>query len=120
MVIFLDTYAMVEIFEGNKKYLIYKYTDKITTRFNLFEFYYVILSKYGKEKAEIVFKNYRNIAREISDEVLKSAAEFKLKYKKKRFSFTDCIGYKYAESIGAKFLTGDYIFKDMPNVEFVQ
>src|SRR3989338_1227511 len=120
MVIFLDTYAMVEIFEGNEKYLIYKTANKVTTIFNLFEFYYVILSKYDKEKAEIIFKNYRNIVKEVSDSVLKSAAEFKLEHKKKRFSFTDCIGYKCAESIGAKFLTGDYVFKEFTNVEFVQ
>ena len=31
MVIFLDTYAMVEIFEGNEKYLLYKSTDSTTT-----------------------------------------------------------------------------------------
>ena len=67
-----------------------------------------------------MFKNYRAIVKEVSDEVLKSAAEFKLEHKKKRFSFTDCIGYKYAESIGAKFLTGDYVFKEFTNVEFVQ
>ena len=120
MVIFLDTYAMVEIFEGNERYMHYKPMTSLTTRFNLFEIYYVVLSKYGKEKADIVFKNYRAIAREVSDEILQSAAEFKLKHKKKRFSFTDCIGYKYAESIRAKFLTGDYAFKGFPNVEFVQ
>lgn len=120
MVIFLDTYAMVEIFEGNEKYLEYKSMESMITRFNLFEFYYVVLSKYGKEKADLVFKNYRSIAKEVNDDILKSAAEFKLKNKKKRFSFTDCIGYKYAESIGAKFLTGDYVFRDFPNVEWVQ
>ena len=120
MVIFLDTYAMIEIFEGNKKYLVYKSMEEVTTRFNLFEFYYVVLSKYGKEKADIVFKNYKNIAKEVSDDILKSAAAFKLEHKKKRFSFTDCIGYKYAESIGTKFLTGDYVFKNFSNVEFVQ
>ncbi len=120
MVIFLDTYAMVEIFEGNKNYLTYRTANIDITRFNLFEFYYVILSKYGKEKADRVFRNYRNVSKEVSDDILKSAAEFKLEHKKKRFSFTDCIGYKYAESIGAKFLTGDYLFKGFPNVEFVQ
>ena len=120
MVILLDTYAMVEIFEGNKKYLVYKGANSATTIFNLFEFYQVVLSKYDKEKADVVFKNYRAIVKEVSDEVLKSAAEFKLEHKKKRFSFTDCIGYKYAESVGAKFLTGDYVFKGFPNVEFVQ
>lgn len=120
MVIFLDTYAMVEIFEGNERYIEYKPMDKVTTRFNLFEFYYVVLSKYGKEKAEIVFKNYSSIAKEVNNNILKLAAEFKLEHKKKRLSFADCIGYKYAESIGVKFLTGDYIFKGFPNVEFVQ
>ena len=51
MVIFLDTYAMVEILEGNQKYKSYEPMEFVTTRFNLFEFYYVVLSKYGKEKA---------------------------------------------------------------------
>src|SRR3989338_5274826 len=112
MVIFINTYAMVEILEGNEKYLPYQSADFVTTRFNLFEIYYVVLEKYGKEKAEIVFKNYRSVAREVDDDVLKSAAEFKLEHKKKRLSFTDCIGYKYAEVIGGvKFLTGDYPFK---------
>ncbi|GEM_PF-3483126 len=54
MVIFLDTYALVEIFEGNEKYLNYK-----------------------------------------------------------------SMNYKYAESIGAKFVTRDYFFKDFTNVEFI-
>ena len=120
MVIFIDTFAMVEILEGNENYLPYQSADFVTTRFNLFEIYYVVLQKYGKEKAEIVFKNYRSVAKEVDDEVLKSAAEFKLEHKKKRLSFTDCIGYKYAETIGAKFLTGDYPFKGFQNVEFVQ
>ena len=66
--IFLDTYAMVEIFEGNEKYLAYKSMGSVTTRFNLFEFYYVVLAKYGKEKADIVFKNYKGIAKEVNDE----------------------------------------------------
>ena len=73
MVIFIDTYAMVEILEGNEKYLPYQSADFVTTRFNLFEIYYVVLQKYGKEKAEIVFKNYRSVAKEVDDEVLKSA-----------------------------------------------
>ena len=120
MVIFLDTYAMIEIFEGNPRYLIYESAESVTTRFNLLEFYYVILSKYGKDKSEIIFENYRSIAKEISDDVLKNAAIFKLEHKKKRFSFADCVGYKYAEAIGAKFLTGDYVFKDFPNVELIQ
>ena len=120
MVIFIDTFAMIEILEGNENYLPYQSADFVTTRFNLFEIYYVVLEKYGKEKAEIVFKNYRSVAREVDDDVPKSAAEFKLEHKKKRLSFTDCIGYKYAEVIGVKFLTGDYPFKEFQNVEFVQ
>lgn len=78
MVIFLDTYAMVEILEGNKNYLTYRSKKFVTTRLNLFEFYYVILDKYGKEKADLVFKNYVGIAWEASNEILKSAAAFKL------------------------------------------
>ncbi len=121
VVIFLDTYAMIELFEGNRNYLPYKDMSFVTTRFNLLEFYYVVLSRYGREKADFVFENYESIAKEADNTVLKAAALFKLEFKKKRFSFADCVGYKYAESMGARFLTGDEAFRDFSSmVEFVK
>ena len=55
-----------------------------------------------------------------SQEIIQSAAEFKLENKNQRLSMADCIGYKIAESLGIKFLTGDEQFKNKPNVEFVK
>ena len=46
--------------------------------------------------------------------------EFKLKYKKERVSYVDCIGHALALELGIRFLTGDEKFEDKDNVEFVK
>lgn len=52
--------------------------------------------------------------------VIEGASRFKLQYKKRNLSMTDCIGYILAKKLGIKFLTGDKEFEDMENVEFVK
>ena len=56
----------------------------------------------------------------INDGIIKEAMKFKLAHLKKRFSFADCIGYMTALKIKAKFVTGDYAFKGLENVEFIK
>ncbi len=83
MVIFLDTYALIEVDRGNAAY-----------------------------------KRYA-IVIEIDDRIITDADKLKLVNLKKRLSFADCIGYATARKFGAKFVTGDYAFKGLENVEFV-
>ena len=56
----------------------------------------------------------------IPDRVIKEAMKLKLKFKDKKLSYVDCIGYVFALELGLKFLTGDNEFKDLVNVEFVK
>lgn len=121
MVIFLDTYAIIEIDKGNPNYKDYFIgTNAITTAFNLIEVHLYYLKNFDEKEAEEVYGIVKQIVVRIDDSMIKDANKFKLKYLKKRLSFADCVGYITARRYNAKFLTGDYAFKDLENVEFVK
>ncbi|MBI2649925.1 PIN domain-containing protein [Candidatus Woesearchaeota archaeon] len=122
MVIFLDTYAIVAIDTNNPSYRKYVLdsTDAATTIFNLSETYFVYLKKFGQKEADEIYEVVRGMVVPIDDSIIKKAMKFKLVNLKKRFSFADCIGYVAALKLNAKFITGDYAFKGLENVEFVR
>ncbi|MEK6886626.1 MAG: PIN domain-containing protein [Nanoarchaeota archaeon] len=119
--LFFDSYAFFEIIEGNENYS--KYTKDIaiiTTKLNLMELHYGLLSKYGKDYADKYYDSLVQFTVEISDEIIKNANEFRNSFKKRDLSYVDCIGYTLAQSLSIKFLTGDRQFEDMDHVEFVK
>ena len=122
MVIFLDTYAIIEIAIANPDYKQYALESKksITTVFNLIEVHFYYLKNYGPNEADKIYEVVKDIAISVDDLILKEANKFKLLHLKKRFSFADCVGYVTALKFNAKFLTGDYAFKGLDNVEFVK
>ena len=122
MVIFLDTYAIIEISIANPNYRKYILDSKdvITTVFNLMETHFYYLKNFGKEEADKAYNAVKALVIPIDDSIIKEANVFKLANLKKRFSFADCIGYLTALKFNARFLTGDYVFKGLQNVEFVR
>ena len=48
---FFDTYALVELVEGNPSYAKYTGEPIYTSVFNLYEFFYSVLSEFGEKKA---------------------------------------------------------------------
>lgn len=117
---FFDTYAFYEIYEGNENYKKYEGCGIVTTKLNLFEIYLTILRDYGENDAEKIFNNYYEFVKDFNGNVIKGAAELKVKLNRRDLSMTDCIGYCAAKYLGIKFLTGDRQFQDMENVEFVK
>jgi predicted nucleic acid-binding protein len=117
---FADTYALIEIIEGNPNYKRFLKDELITSVFNLYELYYRILSKSNEQIAKKYFYYFKNNVSILNDELIFQASEIKLKYKKKRLSYTDCIGYVTSNTLRIKFLTGDKEFEDIPNVEFIK
>ena len=119
---FLDTYALIEIYLGNENYKKYVFDPEqaICTIFNLMEAHFFFLKKFGQIKADEIYGLIKPIIAGIDDLSLKEANGFKLRHQKNRFSFADCIGYISALKLKAKFVTGDYAFKGMENVEFVK
>lgn len=119
--LFFDTFAFIELIEGNPNYA--EYTDNlviVTTKLNLMELHYGLLRCYGEEIADRYYNKYLQFAIEVSDDILMKSSKLKYKLKKRRVSYIDCIGYSMAQSLGIKFLTGDKEFADLENVEFVK
>lgn len=117
--LFFDTYALYEIIEGNPVYK--KYLQDIviiTTRLNLMELYYGLLTRHNKKIADKYYDEFKKYIIKISDKIIKEAMIFKSLNKK--LSYIDCVGYVIAKENNMKFLTGDREFKGLPNVEFVR
>ena|SRR3989338_793723 len=119
---FLDTYSIIEIFLGNENYKDYTFDKEqaICTIFNLVEAHFYFLKNYGGAKADQIYELIKPIVIDIEDSFLRQANTFKILHLKKRFSFADCIGYITALNLNAKFITGDYAFKDFENVDFIK
>lgn len=117
---FFDTYAIIELLEGNPRYAPYAEKTATITIFNLAELFWNMLLKLDESEALEVYEQYRPALAEIDDETLKEAVRFRLANKKKDMSYADCIGYIYAKRHGLKFLTGDKEFETLPNVEFIK
>lgn len=92
----------------------------ITTRMNLMELYYILLTRHGKDTADRYYGPFVDYCVEISDDIIKKAMIFRSMMRKRDLSYVDCLGYIIAGTKKVKFLTGDKQFKDLPNVEFVK
>lgn len=121
VILFYDTYAFLEIINGNPNYKHYlKNIGITTTKLNLMELYYRLYILHGINKAEFYYQKYKPFVVEVSDSIIKKAMIFKAENKSKDLSYVDCIGYIFAKDNKIRFLTGDVQFKEMDNVEFVQ
>ena len=117
---FLDTFALVEIEEGNPKYLQYAEFDFVITALNLMEFHYYLLRTFGQASAdEDATKLLKHVVN-FDHAVMFEANKFRYKNKAKEVSTADCVGYIYALKSGLKFVTGDREFEGLPSVEFVK
>jgi uncharacterized protein len=118
---FFDTYAFYELIKGNPNYEKYdKAISVLTTRLNLMELHYGLLRDEGEAVANDYYKRFLKFCVEIDDMVIKEANKFKLKHRKRKLSYVDCIGYVLAKKFNARFLTGDKEFKDLDGVDFVK
>lgn len=117
---FWDSYAIIELENGNPNYEKYRGEPIIITIFNLAEIYWCFVNNLEEKESEEIYNQYSVCVKNISDEVLKEAMKFRKKHKNKDLSYTDCIGYIYALKNKMKFLTGDKEFEGMENVEFIK
>tara|TARA_Y100000310_G_C20698903_1_gene827845 strand:- start:3599 stop:3961 length:363 start_codon:yes stop_codon:yes gene_type:complete len=113
---FFDTYALIELHNANPNYEKYKGAAIITTKMNLMEFHFGVLREMGKYVADIQMGNLNNFVVEFDLDQIKFANH--LKYKFRKLSYIDCLGYIVALNNGVPFVTGDEGFKELPNVEF--
>lgn len=117
---FLDTYALIEIAEGNPKYQQYLESYAVTLKDNLAELYYSLLKKYDDKTADFFLDKFSKISAELPISIIAKAMVFRHTHTKTRFSYIDCLGYVYALENNCLFLTGDKAFEGMENVELVR
>ena len=117
---FFDTYAFYEVIKGNESYKQFSRIGIVTTRLQLMELYYCLLTSHGKKVAEKYFDLLKKYTIDFSDDALKEAMVFRSLNKKKKLSYVDCIGYIIANRMQIPFLTGDKEFEEMSNVLFVK
>ncbi len=120
MKFFYDTYALIEIHQGNEKYWDYIKGPIVISSLNLIELRYHFVRLHEREEGEKYIKYLSAFVVEIPNNVLWEAMELKFLKKADDLSFVDCIGYIYAQENGMRFLTGDQKFKDLPGVEYVK
>ena len=117
---FLDTYALIEIADGNPKYQKYLDSDCVTLKDNLAELYYFLLKKYDEKTADIFIERFSKVAVELPLEIISKSMIFKYKNSKSNFSYIDCFGYIYSLENKRIFLTGDRAFTNLSNVEILR
>lgn len=120
IVYFFDTYALLEILNGNKNYLNFKNVSFRTTLFNLYELYFNVLKSHGEEDAIKSFNRFAPFLIDIKNEHIFFASKFRLKNYENKFSYIDALGYSISKIEGYKFITGDRAFEFFENVEFVK
>ena len=119
--LFYDTYALYAIATGKESYMEFSKGYKIMTGLmNLYEFYYILAKENNKRLAEEFFNRLINSCIKIKPEIVKEAANFRLKEIKRKLSYVDCLGYIIAKMNNAPFLTGDASFKGLPNIKFIE
>ena len=89
-------------------------------RLNLLELSYFLIREGRSNEAKEIFGKFLGFNVDYDEDILLKSAEMKFKNLKQRISFIDCIGYNLAKKHNARFLTGDEIFRNMENIEFVK
>jgi len=114
-----DTYAILEIINGNENYKQYLNDEIIINNFIFAELCYKLIRE-NQSGANYFVDKYKDFISHVDSSVIKEAMAFRVKHKTKKLSMTDCISYIMSVRMGIKFLTGDKEFEMFKNVEFVK
>jgi uncharacterized protein len=117
---FFDSYAIIEIINGNENYRFVANSNIITSTMNLAEVYYALLIGKNKETAELVLEKFDFEFLDVTSEIAIDSALFRYKHKKQKLSYIDCVGYILSKKNGLAFLTGDKEFEKIDGVKFVK
>jgi predicted nucleic acid-binding protein len=115
-----DTYAIFEILRGNPNYKEFSEDSEIIINNFIFaELGYTLYREKEKSASEIIAK-YSKYIYSVKPEWIDEAMKFRLNWKDRGVSITDCVSYIMSKHLGIKFLTGDKEFEGVENVEFVK
>lgn len=115
---FLDTYALVEILNGNPA-CAEELDGAGTSIFHLFELHVQVARLRDEATADLAFGDLRPLAAEVEDADVLAASRFKRANPKTRISYADALGYAMAKRRAVAFVTGDAAFRGMDGVRFI-
>ena len=116
----LDTYALVEIKQGNPKFQKFLDLPFVITDPTIAEFYIVIMKEEGEEEARFWYKKLVHYCVAIDRDILIKGWKFRESNKKDNLSIFDAAGYVYALENNHKFVTGEKAFEHRERVEFIK
>ena len=114
-----DTYALVEINNGNPKAASLLEDDIAITDLTFAEFYGNMFRKYDKKTADYWHRRLSFFCKAVPREILLKAIIYRIEHAKEELSFFDCAGYVFARENRMIFVTGDKEFKKKEGVEFI-
>ncbi|HVL48138.1 MAG TPA: PIN domain-containing protein [Candidatus Thermoplasmatota archaeon] len=115
---FLDTYAIVEILNGNPDYR-GVLEDAATSLYHLYELHVQLARLRDEATANAVYRDLRSLAVEATDADVLAASRFKRAHPKAGFSYADALGYAMARERDVPFVTGDKAFRKIDGVAFI-
>ena len=116
----LDTYALVEILEGNPAYRKIIGEEFVVADCTLAEFYALMCKRPNERTARYWLEKFRPNSRQIGLDVWIEAVKFRVEQRKKNLSLFDCLGYAFCRANKYVFLTGDKEFEGMEGVEYIK
>ena len=116
----LDTYALVEITNGNTNFLKLLDEETVITDITISEFYGYMFDKHNIQTADYWYKKLSFLCVPVSREILVKSVLFRKQNKKQNLSFFDCVGYVFSRENKIQFVTGDREFKDKEGVLFIK
>ena len=116
----LDTYALVEINNGNPKFMSLLSEELVITDITMAEFYMVMYRTYNIRTADYWYKKFSFCCKSVSMDILLKASKFRVDNNRQNLSFFDCVGYIYALQNNMLFVTGDKEFESKDRVEFIK
>lgn len=115
----LDTYALVEIGDGNPAFVGLLNEKVVVTDITMAEFYADLYKKFGLSTANYWHRKLAPLCRPVSRDILIKAVTYRVDNKKQGLSFFDCVGYIFAIENNLVFVTRDKEFKEKPHVQFM-
>ena len=80
---FFDTYALIEIYEGNEAFAKYLDSSFFMTKLNVFEFHYYLLRKGSEKEVDEVASGFGSNIRDFDERIIRQASKFRFLHKKR-------------------------------------
>ncbi|MBN1156435.1 PIN domain-containing protein [Candidatus Woesearchaeota archaeon] len=116
----LDTYALIEINNGNPRFAGLMEHDFVITNLTMAEFYADIYRKYNEKTADFWHRKLSPFCKAVPRDILIKATKFRIDNSKRNLSFFDSAGYVYSLENSMKFVTGDKEFEKREGVLFLK